>query len=276
VGRLDGKVAFITGAARGQGRSHAVMLASEGADIIGVDVCRQIDSVPYPLASPEDLEETVMLVEKNGRRMHAAVADVRDFEALDRAVADGIAELGRLDIVLANAGALTITLGQADSHHSRTAFRDGIDILLFGIWNTLQVTVPRLIAQGAGGSIVITSSSVALRTPATDGHGGADAYSAAKHAAVGLMRGYANYLGPHKIRVNTIHPTGVLTPMIMNEFFVGWMEANPIAARTQVNALPVEAIDPEDVSRAICFLVSDEGRYVTGTTFAVDAGVSIG
>jgi SDR family mycofactocin-dependent oxidoreductase len=276
MGRLDGKVAFITGAARGQGRSHAAMLAAEGADIIGVDVCRQIDSVPYPLASRDDLDETVKLVENAGRRMCAFEADVRDFDALDRAVADGVAELGRLDIVLANAGALTITLGAADSAHSRTAFRDGVDILLFGVWNTLQVTVPRLIAQGSGGSIVITSSSVALRTPATDGHGGADAYTAAKHAAVGLMRGYANYLGPHNIRVNTIHPTGVLTPMIMNEFFAGWMEANPIAARTQVNALPVEAVDPEDISRAICFLVSDDGRYITGSTFSVDAGVTIG
>jgi len=276
MGKLDGKVAFITGAARGQGRSHAVMLASEGADIIGVDICRQMDSVPYPLATPEELEETVRLVEKTGRRMVSSHVDVRDFDALERAVADGVAELGGLDIVLANAGALTFALSGADMAHSRRAFRDGIDVLLFGVWNTLQVTVPRLVEQGRGGSIVITSSSVGLRTPPTNGHGGSDSYFAAKHAVVGLMRAYANSLGPHRIRVNTVHPTGVLTPMIANEFFVGYMEENPDAATRLVNALPVEAVEPEDISRAILFLVSDDGRYVTGSTFTVDAGVTIG
>jgi len=276
MGKLDGKVALITGAARGQGRSHAATLASEGADIIGIDICAQMDSVPYPMATPEDLEETVRLVEKSGQRMLAFVADVRDFDALERAADEAVAELGSLDIVIANAGALTMAVPGADMAHSRKAFRDGIDVLLVGVWNTLQVTIPRMIAQGGGGSIVLTSSSVGLRTPATDGHGGSDSYFAAKHAVVGLMKGYANHLGPHRIRVNSVHPTGVRTPMVENEFFGGYMTDHPEVAVKLVNALPVDMVEPEDISRAILFLVSDDGRYVTGSTFTVDAGVSAG
>jgi SDR family mycofactocin-dependent oxidoreductase len=272
MGKLDGRVAFITGVARGQGRSHAVTLAEEGADIIGIDLCRQLPTVNYPMSTPDDLAETVKLVEDTGQRIIATVADVRDFDDLKVAVDGGVDEFGRLDIVLANAGIMAHALPPFEN--SRDAFRDSVDIMLTGVWNTLQVTVPHLIAGGRGGSVVITSSAAGLRAQPTDMGGGTDGYYAAKFGVVGLMKAYANALGQHEIRVNTIHPTGVATPMINNDFFPEFMEANPDIAEHMVNSLPVFAIEEVDVSRAIRFLVSEDGRYITGTTFPVDAGMT--
>ncbi|MCM3921799.1 mycofactocin-coupled SDR family oxidoreductase [Frankia sp. AiPs1] len=272
MGKLDGKVAFITGVARGQGRSHALALAEEGADIIGVDICAQVDTVNYPMSTPDDLAETVKLVEDRGRRIIARLGDVRDLVLLRDVVAEGVADLGRLDIVLANAGIMTHGLDPAD--RSVQAWDDGIGVILTGTWNTLQATVPALVEGGRGGSIVITSSSAGIKAGWTDTHGGFDSYIAAKFAVVGLMRAYAGRLAEHSIRVNTVHPTGVATPMVVNEFFSAYMQRYPhIAGRSQ-NALPVPVIEPIDISRAVLYLVSDDGRYVTGTTHVVDAGMT--
>jgi SDR family mycofactocin-dependent oxidoreductase len=272
MGQLDGKVAFITGAARGQGRSHARLLAEEGADIIGVDVCKQIDTVNYPLATPEDLGETVRLVEETGRRMVASEVDVRDLEGMRSAVRDGVAELGRLDFVVANAGIMTQALPPHENNEA--AWADGIGVLLTGVWNTLQATYPTLVEQGEGGAIVITGSSAALRPLFTDFSGGYDSYIAAKHGIDGLMRTYAASLGEHGIRVNSVHPTGVSTPMVLNDFFPEYILSNTKTAKRAVNALPVQLIEPIDISRAVLYLVAESGRYVTGVQLPVDAGVS--
>lgn len=215
MGPLDGKVAFITGAARGQGRAEAVRLASDGADVIAVDLCDQIASVPYPLASADDLAATVKLVEDAGARIVARQADVRDSAALGTALAAGVAEFGRLDIVVANAGIAPMMSGAQ-------GWRDVIDVNLTGVHNTVEAALPTMIEQGSGGSIVLISSVAGLV-----GIGGADAgslgYTAAKHGVVGLMRAYANHLAPHSIRVNSLHPSGVNTPMINNEFTRTWL-----------------------------------------------------
>jgi SDR family mycofactocin-dependent oxidoreductase len=272
VGRLAGKVAFITGAARGQGRSHALRLAEEGADIIAVDLCAQVGSVEYPMATPEDLEQTVKLIEDTDRRIVAHRADVRDAAALQAALDDGVAQLGRVDIVLANAGIMPVT-GAAG--RERSAWIDAIDIMLTGVFNTIEAAVPTMIAQGAGGSIVITSSTAGLkamsrtRATATPGLLG---YTAAKHGVVGLMRSYANALAEHSIRVNTVHPTGCNTPMVANEAFGVWIGENPDMVGNLQNLLPVQLVEAIDVSNAIAWLASDEARYVTGVTLPVDAG----
>lgn len=272
MGSVEGKVAFITGAARGQGRSHAVRLAAEGADIVGIDLCRQLDSVNYPMSSPDDLDETVKLVEAEGRRMIAVQADVRDLDALRAVVAQGLEEFGRLDIVLANAGIMTHSLPPHDN--SRTAWRDGIDVMLTGVWNTLQATYQPLIDGGHGGSIVITSSSAGLRPFYTDFDGGFDSYAAAKAGVIGLMRAYAAGLAEWDIRVNSLHPTGVNTPMVVNEFFGQYMEkANPKTGAAVVNTLPVQLVEASDISEAVLYLVSESGRYVTGVCLPVDAGL---
>jgi len=269
MGKLDGKVAFITGAARGQGRSHAVRLAEEGADIIGVDICDQVGTVSYPMASREDLAETVAMVEKLDRRMVSHVVDVRDAPALKAAVADGVATLGRLDIVLANAGVMFQGLAPGRDDE---AFRDAVDIMLVGVWNTIQAALPTLRQQGQGGSIVITSSVNGLKGMVAGTNGGNFGYAAAKHGVVGIMRMYANLLAPESIRVNTVHPTGVDTPMLVG--FSGLdAAANPAIAASLMNPLPVDKIQPIDVSNAIAWLVSDEARYVTGITLPVDAGL---
>jgi SDR family mycofactocin-dependent oxidoreductase len=270
MGKLEGKVAFITGAARGQGRSHAVRLAQEGADVIAVDLCAQIDSVPYPMATREDLDQTVQEVEALDRRIVASVADVRDLAALQRAVADGVAELGRLDIVLANAG--IAPMGGADD--GPQAFQDVVDVNLTGVWNTLRAATPVMVEQGDGGAIVITSSTAGLKGIGGDAPGG-QGYTAAKHGVVGLMRSFANTLAQHRIRVNTVHPTGVNTPMIINEFMQQWLEQDPTVAGALTNLLPVEMIEALDISNAIAWLVSDEARYVTGVTLPVDAGFTV-
>ncbi|MCW2495161.1 mycofactocin-coupled SDR family oxidoreductase [Jatrophihabitans sp.] len=269
MGTLEGKVAFITGAARGQGRSHAVRLAEEGADIIGVDICDQISTVTYPMASRDDLDETVEMVEKLGRRMVTSVVDVRDEQALSAALAEGVESLGRLDIILANAGIMFQGLGQGRDHE---AFRDAIDVMLVGVWNTIQAGLPTLVEQGDGGSIVITSSVNGLKGMVAGTNGGNFGYAAAKHGVVGLMRMYANYLAPHSIRVNTVHPTGVDTPMLVG-FDTSAATANPALAAGLGNPMPVGRIEPIDVSNAIVYLVSDAGRYVTGVALPVDAGM---
>ncbi|TQS43981.1 mycofactocin-coupled SDR family oxidoreductase [Cryptosporangium phraense] len=268
MGTLEGKVAFITGAARGQGRSHAVRLAREGADIIAVDLCAQLDTVAYPMATPDDLRETVAQVEALDRRIHAVRADVRDLGALTTAVADGQAQLGPIDIIIANAG--IAAFGETGATDEQT-FRDVIDINLVGVWNTVTAAVPSLIEKGAG-SVVLTSSTQGLKGTGGNGDPGGSAYAAAKHGVVGLMRTFTNWLGPLGIRVNSIHPTGVNTPMIVNDVMAA-MFADPTAMNDAVsNLMPVPMVEAIDVSNAIAWLVSDEARYVTGVTLPVDAG----
>ena len=262
---LDGKVAFITGAARGQGRAEAVRLASDGASIIAVDICDQIASVPYPLATPDDLALTVKLVEDTGARIVAQQADVRDQGALKNALAAGIEELGRLDIVIANAGIAPMQSGPE-------GWQDVIDVNLTGVYHTVEVAIPTLIEQGDGGAIVLTSSVAGLIGVGSH-DAGAVGYVAAKHGIVGLVRLYANLLAPHSIRVNSVHPAGVDTPMINNEATRQWLGS--IADKTPQemgNALPVQVLQPEDIANAVAWLVSDEARYVTGVTLPVDAG----
>ncbi len=274
-GRVAGKVALVTGAARGLGRDHAVRLAEEGADIIGVDVCAQVGSVPYPMATPEDLAETVKQVESVGGRAVAAQADVRDYPGLKAAVDDVVARLGRLDIVSANAG--IISYGPA-AELDETAWQDVIDTNLTGAWHVAKAVIPHLIGGGNGGSVVLTSSNAGLKGIRNLAH-----YVSAKHGVVGLMRTLALELAPHSIRVNSVHPTAVNTPMVQNQanmrLFLPDVE-NPTveqyaAAMASLNSLPVPWLEPRDVSNAVLFLASDEARYITGVALPVDAGSTI-
>lgn len=269
MGKLDGKVAFITGAARGQGRSHALRLAEEGADIIAVDICGQIDTVPYDLATADDLAVTAKEVESRGRRVVARQADVRDREALQAAFEAGVAELGPVDIVVANAGIASI-----GSDEGPTSWQDVIDVNLTGVYNTVEVALPSMIERGAGGSIVLTSSTAGL-TGIGGLSGGGLGYTASKHGVVGLMRNYATNLAPHSIRVNTVHPTGVNTQMVVNDAMQEFLRLEPERQSGLTNAMPVELLDPEDISNAIVWLVSDDARYVTGVTLPVDAGFTL-
>ena len=270
MGNLDGKVAFITGAARGQGRAHAVRLAADGADVVALDICRDIASMDYPNASAEDLEETVRLVEKEGRRVVARRADVRDADAVDSVVADGLAEFGRLDIVIANAGVVRLSAGG----DRRQTFRDIIDVNLIGVWNTVEATASALIDGSRGGSIVITSSSSGLKATGTDRAGG-QAYAASKRGLVGLMQVWANQLAQYSIRVNTIHPTGVATGMVMNEAMAAMFEAQDPVLNSMQNALPIQILMPEDVANAVAFLVSEDAKFITGTAWPLDAGFAV-
>ncbi len=267
MGRVEGKVAFVTGAARGQGRSHAIRLAEEGADIIAVDICAQLETVPYPLGTAEELAQTVKEVEALDRRIVAVEADVRDADALRRAVDEGVAELGRLDIVCANAGICTI---QAWDEVTPAVWQDTLDTNLTGVWNSMVVAVPHLIAAG-GGSIIATSSTAGIK-----GLPFLAPYVAAKHGVVGIAKSLANELAKHRIRVNTVHPTGVDTPMGAG---LGGLEAlltrEPALGPIFMNTFPVEIVDPRDISNAVLFLASDEARYVTGLEFTVDAGNTI-
>lgn len=269
---LAGKVAFVTGAARGQGRSHAIHLARAGAEIIGLDLCAGIDTVGYPPATFEDLAETVELVEAEDSRMVAAVADVRDRDAVDSALATGLDEFGRVDLVVANAGILPIVGDRADTFQ---AYLDAVDVNLTGVFHTVDACLPRLIEQGTGGSIVITSSTSGL-TGLVDGSRGSMGYAAAKHGVVGLMRGWAAVLAKHSIRVNTIHPTGVNSPMVVNDAFTAYVEVeHPEMIPRLQNAMPVALIEPADVSGAVVWLCSDAARYVTGVALPVDAGYAL-
>jgi SDR family mycofactocin-dependent oxidoreductase len=266
MGTLDGKVAFITGAARGQGRAHATKLASEGADIIAVDLCDQIASVPYPMGTADDLAATVKLVEECGTRIVASQGDVRDAGSLRSALDAGLEELGRVDIVIANAGIAPMMAGE-------DGWRDVIDVNLTGVHNTIEVAKGTLVEQGQGGSIVLISSAAGLAGVGSPDPGSIG-YAAAKHGMVGLMRIYANHLAPHSIRVNSIHPAGVDTPMINNEFIQKWLAQSHTSSAPQDlgNAMPVQVLDPEDIANAVAWLVSDAARYVTGVTLPVDAG----
>jgi (+)-trans-carveol dehydrogenase len=277
TGRVAGKVAFVTGAARGQGRSHAVRLAQEGADIIAVDLAGQVASVPYPMATPEDLDQTVKEVEALDRRIVATQADVRDYGALKAALDDGVAQLGRLDIVCSNAG--IASFGPADEL-DETTWRDMIDINLTGMWHTCKAAIPHLVEGGRGGSIVITSSDAGLKGFQNLAH-----YVSAKHGVVGLMRTLALELAPHMIRVNSLHPTTVNTDMIQNaptyELFAPDLAAKDrtkerLTERFQaLNALPIPWVEPADISNAVLFLASDEARYITGVPLPVDAGFMV-
>jgi len=267
AGRVAGKVAFITGAARGQGRSHAIRLAEEGADIIAVDICRDYGTVPYPMATPDDLAETVKTVEALDRRIVATQADVRDSGALKAAVDDGVAQLGRLDIVSANAGICTV---QPWDEVTPAVWQDTLDTNLTGVWNTMVAAAPHLIANG-GGSIICTSSTAGIK-----GLPFLAPYVAAKHGVVGIAKTMANELARHSIRVNTVHPTGVDTPMGSG---LGAMQPlidkDPNLGPIFMNTLPVEIAEPRDISNAVLFLASDEARYITGVTLPVDAGAFI-
>jgi SDR family mycofactocin-dependent oxidoreductase len=269
MGQLDGKIAFITGAARGIGRASAIRLARDGADIIAVDICRQLDTVPYPMSTPEDLEQTVKEVGALGRRVVAAHADVRDAAALRAALGSAAAELGGVDIVVAAAGILNIGRPDADQD---ALFREVIEVNLIGVWHTISAAAPLVIERGRGGSMVLISSTQGLTGRGGDGGGGENGYCAAKHGVVGLMRKFANWLAPHNIRVNSIHPTGVNTPMIVNDHVGALLQARPQVAQALANLMPVTLIEPHDVSTAVAWLVSDEARYITGVTLPVDAG----
>lgn len=271
MGNLDGKVAFITGVARGQGRSHAVALAGDGADIIGVDICADIPSNGYPMASREELDETVALVEAAGSKMVAAVADVRDFHAVKAALDAGVERFGRLDIVLANAGIATMAFRELTIEEDLEMWTDVLDVNLVGSFHTAKAAIPHLIEGGRGGSIVFTSSTAGLR-----GFGGLQGgglgYAASKHGIVGLMRTLANALAPHSIRVNTVHPTAVNTMMAVNPAMTAFLENYPDGGPHLQNPMPVSLLEPQDITPAISYLVSDAAKYVTGVTLPVDAG----
>ncbi|WP_040830211.1 mycofactocin-coupled SDR family oxidoreductase [Nocardia jiangxiensis] len=276
-GRVEGKVAFITGAARGQGRSHAVRLAQEGADVIAIDVCKAVGgSEGIPPATPEDLAETADLVKGLGRRIVTAEVDVRDLEALQSAVDSGVEQLGRLDIIVANAG---IGLGGATLDQTSEEDWDAvIDINLSGVWKSVKAVVPHLLSGGHGGSIILTSSVGGLKALANTGH-----YIAAKHGVVGLMRTFAVELGEHSIRVNSVHPTNCNTPMFMNESTMKMFRPdleNPgpedlVAPARLMHILPVGWVEAVDISNAVLFLASDESRYITGLPMTVDAGSTL-
>ena len=269
MGRLEGKVAFITGAARGQGRSHAVRLAEEGASVIALDLCDQIPSVFYAMATQEDLAETVRQVEATGGKIVARVGDVRDRDQIEAAYTEGTGILGPVDIVLPNAGIMpTIRSG-------RQAWFDAIDVMLSGVFNVIDTVVHDMIDRGAGGSIIITSSTAGLTGLSKNIEPGSAGYVAAKHGVVGLMRMYAARLAPHSIRVNTLHPTGVNTPMIVNPEFREFSAQHPEQVSRLWNPMPVDLVDPVDVSNAIVFLASDDARYITGVALPVDAGFLI-
>jgi SDR family mycofactocin-dependent oxidoreductase len=275
TGLLAGQVAVVSGAARGQGRSHALALAREGASIIALDACAPIATVPYPLPTKADLEETAGQVEALGGRVIHGVVDVRDLAEMEQFIGDAVADLGRLDIVCANAG---ISTPSPTLEMPEETWQTTIDINLTGVWKTCKATVPHIVAGHRGGSVIITSSAATVMISGNIAH-----YTAAKHGLIGFMRVLAKELAPHRIRVNTLHPAGVRTPMVYNEpmyrLFRPDLE-NPgredfeAAARSH-NALGVPAVEPEDVSAAVVYLAAPSGRYVTGSTFMLDAGGSL-
>ena len=275
MGRVDGKVALITGAARGQGRSHAIRLAEEGADIVAVDICTDLDTTGYAGATSEDLDITTKLVEELDRRIIARQVDVRDSAGLTAVVDEAVAELGHIDIVLGNAGICSFGLSWELSDE---VWQEMIDVNLTGVWKTTKAAIPHMIARGSGGSIILTSSVAGLTGVGLGAH-----YSAAKHGVVGLMRTLAVELAQQGIRVNSVHPTTVETPMVDNpalfQLMVPTVE-NPTREQvcdviTGLNAMKVPWIQPVDVSNAVLFLASDESRYITGVQLPVDAGATL-
>ncbi len=275
MGRVEGKVAFITGAARGQGRSHALRLAEEGADIIAVDICRSLPTVPFEGATPEDLAHTAKLVEELDRRIVVREADVRDLGQLHEAVQEGLSELGHIDIVCCNAG---IGAFAPAVEMDEEVWQETIDVNLTGVWKTIRAAVPPMVERRQGGSIIITSSVAGLF-----GFPLLANYSSAKHGVVGLMRTLTQELAPYMIRVNCVHPTTVNTPMVMNPAFYGWVRPDLDNPQREdmgevfkgYNALPLPWVEPVDISNAVLWLASDEARYVTGVTLPIDAGFSV-
>lgn len=274
-GVLHDKVVFITGAARGQGRAHAVRFAEEGADVIAFDLCGQLDSVAYPMATPEDLDETVRLVEKTGRRIVAERGDVRDRDRLAAALDRGIAEFGRLDFVLANAGILPAAGEQSGAI---TAFTDAIAVMLNGVYFTIDAALPALLRNPDGGAIVITSSAAGFTSVSTEfgtmSHGAAG-YTAAKHGVIGVMRHFARSLAEKNIRVNSVHPGGVATPMVLNEAMAEWAGRHPSFSDAQRPLLALPMMEPGDVSEAMVYLCGPSGRYLTGVALPLDAGQTL-
>jgi (+)-trans-carveol dehydrogenase len=273
TGRVEGKVAFVTGAARGQGRSHAVKLAREGADIIAIDVCRPIENTTAPAATPDDLAETADLIKSLDRRVVTAEVDVRDYDALKSAVDGGVEQFGRLDIVVANAG--IGTPGAMLEEMDEPRWEQMMDVNLTGVWKSVKAAVPHIKAGERGGSVILTSSVGGLKAYPHIGH-----YVTAKHGVVGLMRTFAVELGQYSIRVNSVHPTHVATPLLHNESTFkafrpdlehpGKGDLEPICR--SFHYLPIPWIEAEDVSNAVLFLASDESRYVTGVPLPIDAG----
>jgi SDR family mycofactocin-dependent oxidoreductase len=276
MGKLEGKVALITGAARGQGRSHARMLAAEGADIIAIDACAPNASVAYPMPTLTDLHETAATVEAEGRRVVAAQVDTRDYEALKAVVDEAVSALGGLDIVVANAG--VFPFGDQLNILSDASWEAALGVNLTGTWHTCKAAAGHLIDQGRGGAVVIASSTAGLH-----GSPRAGAYSVSKHGIKGLMETLALELGPHGIRVNSVIPTAVPTPMCHNDqIFRAFLptvdsptQEQIVEVFTGVHALPIPWVEPEDVSKAIIFLTSDDARYITGTELKVDGGFTI-
>jgi SDR family mycofactocin-dependent oxidoreductase len=275
MGTLDGKVAFISGIARGQGRSHALRLAGEGVDIIGIDICRDIGTMDYPNATSADLAETVKLIEQFDRRIIATEADVRDFTAVQQAVDAGVADLGRLDIVLSNAGIVRL---HADTDDPAQLWQDIVGTNLAGGFHVVNATVPHLIAGGRGGVIVLTGSTAGVRPVANPGVG-ALAYTASKWGLAGMCRQLAATLAEHSIRVNIVHPTGVASGMTMNpamaELAARAAAGDGGSLSAMQNAMPVQILQPDDISDAIAFLVSDQAKWITGVSLPVDAGFSV-
>lgn len=271
MNELEGRVALVTGAARGLGRALCLRLADSGAHVIGVDIGRQIATVDYPMAGADDLEETARLVSVAGGRMVAGQADVRDPEQLQAVVDDGLEQFGRIDVILPNAAIAPL---EGPDDEARATWRDVIDVNLTGAWNTVQAALPAMIDGGRGGSIVFTSSTAGLR-----GLGGGtaafSAYTASKHALVGLARTLARDLGKHSIRVNTVHPAGINTPMVVNDAAAAFMADHPDFVASVRPALPVQFLEAADVSEAIVWLSSDAARYVTGVALPVDAGCAL-
>jgi SDR family mycofactocin-dependent oxidoreductase len=269
---LTGQVAFITGAARGQGRSHAIRLAEEGASLVLVDVGRALETVPYPTATAQDLAETAALAKAAGADVLAAELDVRDLPGLRELAEQTMNNFGRIDIVIANAG---ISSPAPTLSMSEQVWQEMIDVNLTGVWKTVAATVPHIQAAGRGGSVVIVSSLAAIAPHENIAH-----YTAAKAGLIGLMKVMAKELAPDRIRVNTIHPGTVATPMVLNDstyrLFRPDLESPTrsdleVATRT-LHAMPVALIEPEDITATVLHLVSDGGRYITGTTQLIDAG----
>ncbi len=276
TGRLEGKVAFITGAGRGQGRSHAIRLAQEGADIIAIDICRQIESNPYPLSSPEDLAETERAVKELGRRIVARPADVRDRQELGEALEAGVRDLGRLDVVVANAGILPMAMGDPEPYD----FVDAVDVDLLGVMNAVAIAMPHL---PDGSSIIITGSTAGMMPNTTDNPAmgpGSAGYGWAKRILIGYTEQMALHLAPRFIRVNAIHPTNCNTHLLHNDGLYSVFRPdieNPtrddvLPAFTHFQAMPIPYVEPVDISNLVLFLASDESRYITGQQIRVDAG----
>ncbi|MGE0215615.1 mycofactocin-coupled SDR family oxidoreductase [Mycolicibacterium sp.] len=269
--RLAGKVALVTGAARGQGRAHAVRLAQEGATIIATDLCEQMDNVGYALASEEDLRETERLVEEHDQRCMAVKADARDADRMEEVVAQAINEFGRIDVLAVNHG---ILIAESWDNWNQKDWNDTIDTNLTGVWNATRPVLPHMVAQNSG-SIIFTASVSGLL-----GQVGMLPYNAAKHGVVGLMRSLSATMGPYNVRVNTVCPGNVGSPMLLNDMVATMFAGGAPGATVEdikfpaqaMNLLPVPWVEPVDVSNAVLFLASDEARYITGINLTVDAG----